>query len=116
MARRLIDRDPVSGKEVWFDYDQATDTMTLTHSEDVNNVLDYCSSLRQLTDRTKKQIKNDLVHYAIIPEVIQMDMLKKHGVDFWNPDHKRKVYSLINSDYSRFKVTNIMHNVKKNAA
>jgi hypothetical protein len=110
--KRLIDRDPVSGKEVWFDYDQNSDAMTITHTERVEHVLDYCASMRQIPERTKTQIKKDLVHYAIVPEVIQLEMLHKHGVDFWNPNNKRKVYSLLNDDYARFKVTNIRHNVK----
>lgn len=112
MARRLIDRDPISGKEVWFDYDHSQDRMTITHSEDVTKAIEYCASLRQIPERTKKGIKNDLLHYAIIPEVIQLDMMNKHGVDFWDPAQKGKVYKLINTEYPKFKVTNIVHNIK----
>ena len=114
MAKRLLDRDPITGAETWFDYDHAHDTVRLTETEPVQHVLDYCANLRQLSgERTKQQIKKDFVHYAILPSVVQLEMKFKHGVDPWNKNDEHKRYVLINTEYSKFKVTDIMHNVRK---
>ena len=114
MAKRLLDRDPLTGKETWFEYDHTTDTVQLTEKESVQHVLDYCANLRQLSgERTKKQIKNDWVHYAILPSTVQLEMKFKHGVDPWDKNDWAKRYQLINTEYSKFKVTDIVHNVKR---
>jgi len=114
MAKRLLDRDPITGVETWFDYDHVHDNVVLTEKEPVGHVLDYCSNLRQIADeRTRGQIKKDFVHYAILPPTVQLEMKLKHGVDPWNREDEHKRFALINTDYSKFKVTNIIHNTRK---
>lgn len=114
MAKKLLDRDPVTGNETWFDYDHHRDQAVLTEVQPVAHVLDYCANLRQISgERTKRQMKKDWVHYAILPSVVQLEMKLKHGVDPWGKADEHKRYALINTEYSRFKVTNIVHNTRK---
>lgn len=114
MAKRLLDRDPITGVETWFDYDHVKDNAVITEKQPVDHILKYCSDLRQISDeRTKVQMKKDWVHYAILPSTVQLEMKMKHGVDPWSKEDEGKRLALINSDYSKFKVTNIMHNVKR---
>ena len=114
MAKRLLDRDPVTGAETWWEYDHAKDVAVLTETQPVSHVLDYCANLRQISgDRTARQMKKDWVHYAILPSVVQLEMKTKHGVDPWSKEDEHKRYALINTEYSKFKVTDIVHNVRK---
>ena len=95
-----------------FDYDTATDRMTITHLQDVEPALKLAAEMRASSEYTKHGIKNDMLHYAIIPEVIQLEMLQKHGVDCGNRDHWPAVYKLLNTEYKRFKTTEINHSVR----
>ena len=114
MAKRLLDKDPITGVETWFDYDHVHDNAVITEKQPVDHILKYCANLRQISgERTKEQIKKDWVHYAILPATVQLEKKVKHGVDPWDKADEAKRFALINSDYSKFKVTEIMHNVRK---
>ncbi len=95
-----------------FDYNEATDQMTITHQQDVEPFLKMAAERRASAEYTKHGMKRDLVHYAILPEVIQVEMRDKYGVDVDNRDHWPAVFKLINTVYPKFKVTEITHNVK----
>lgn len=111
--RHVLDYDPVTGVTQYFDYDHAQNMIHLTSTQDVSRALDLAAELRADTDRTKNGIKTDLLHYAIIPPLIQMEMKTKHGVNFWDKNDDPRTYRLINDEYARFKVTNITHNCKR---
>lgn len=114
MAKRLLDRDPVTGVETWFDYDHVKDNAVITETQPVGHVLKHCADLRQVSEeRTRDQIKKDMVHYAILPPTIQLEMKVKHGIDPWSRADEHKRFALINTDYSKFKVTEIVHNTRK---
>lgn len=113
MARHVLDYDPLSGTTTYFDYDHAQQKVILTHSQDVSRALDLASALRQDSDRTKQGIKNDFVHYAVVPAIVQMEMKQKHGVNFWDKADDAKTFALLNDEYSRFKVTEIVHNCRR---
>lgn len=114
MAKRLLDRDPITGVETWFDYDHINDNAVITETQPVDHVLKHCADLRQISDeRTRDQIRKDWVHYAILPPTIQLEMKMKHGVDPWSKDDEHRRFALINSEYSKFKVTEIVHNTRK---
>ena len=95
-----------------FDYNSATDVMTITHQQDVSPYLKVAAELRADSNRTKKGIKKDWLHYAIIPQSVEMEMLTKHGVDCNKQADLPKVYKLLNDEYRQFKTTEIMHSVK----
>lgn len=113
MAEHVLDYDPISGVTAYFQYDHATEQMIISHRQDVSKALDLAASLRSDNDRTYNGIKNDFVHYAIVPAVVQLEMKQKHGVNFWDHADDAKTFALLNDEYARFKVTNITHNVRR---
>ena len=110
MTKRLLDYDPLSGVAVTFDYG-ADDQLVITHSQDVSQFLDRSQVLANDDEYSKLGIKKDLWHYAHVPALVIMEMKIKHGVDFYNPAHKQKVFELLNTDYKRCKTTNLTHTV-----
>jgi len=86
--------------------------MLITHEQDVSEALKKAERLRSDPNHIKHQMKEELVHYAIVPEVIQLEMLQKHGVDFWDKNDWPSVYKLLNTEYKKFKTTEITHNIK----
>jgi hypothetical protein len=108
----LFDHDPLSGVTTWFDYDNTNQQSSLTYEQDVTPYLEKAAALRQHPERTKRGIKEDFWHYAIVPVGIQYEMLNKHGVNYWDKNDGAKVLKLLNTEYKRFKVTELEHNIK----
>ena len=112
MARRLLDYNPTTGETTWFDYDNHADSMTITHEQDVKPSLDYSHVRAADGDYSAKGIKGDLWHYARVPNIVIMEMKSKHGVDFFDKNHERKVFQLLNTEYKWCKTTTKTHNVR----
>lgn len=113
MARMLIDKDPFTGEAVWYEFNHATQHAVITHEQDVeriveNNKVDYNDEAR-----TKEGIKRDWWHYARVPNTVILEWKNKFGVDFYNRNHKKRVFELLNSpDYRLLKTTHKTHNEK----
>jgi hypothetical protein len=112
MTKRLLDFNPLSGEAVWFQYDQHSDQMTVTHEQDVSRHLDYAHERSADGNYTRKGIKNDVWHYAHVPNVVIMEMKSKHGVDFFDKNHAKRVFELLNTEYKHCKTTDRTHNVR----
>lgn len=95
-----------------FEYDEHDDRMTITHEQDVEPYLKLAEERRKSEEYTRHGMKREMLHYAILPEVVQIEMRDKYGVDVNNRDHWPAVFKLINEVYPRFKTTEIKHNVK----
>jgi hypothetical protein len=108
--RRLIDRNPITGEAVWYDFDRATDRAVITHTQDVTPLLDRNKEAANDTDKTRRGIKRDWWKYASIPNVVLIDWKQRLGVDFDNQDHQKKIFQLLNSpDYAYLKTTTKHH-------
>lgn len=103
----LLDHNPLTGESVHLDFEDGK--MVMTHSQDVSGFLDWAGNLANDTDRTKRGIKDDFWHYAKVPNSVILEMKHKHGVDFFNKDHAKKVFQLLNTEYKRFKTTDKVH-------
>lgn len=102
--RRLLDFDPLSGMKTWHDYDDATDTTIITYEDDAQGVLDQCQEDSNHADRRM----GDMVHVARVPPSVQMKWFVEHGVQMWNPDHRKAVNRLLDGDYKHLKRLPIM--------
>lgn len=111
MTKRLLDYDPITGMTVTFDYG-ADDQLTITHSQDVSGIIDHAKALAKETERSRLGIKNDLWHYAHVPASVIMEMKSKYGVDFFKPEHRSRVFSLLNTEYTYCKTTHLNHTIK----
>ena len=114
MAKHLLDYNPHTGESVYFDYSEAEGSpqAVITHTQDVSAIANQCHAWAVKTDtKTDFGIKQDLWHYARIPNSIILEMKQKHGVDFFDKNDSAKVYHLINTEYSKFKTTHKNHTV-----
>jgi hypothetical protein len=112
MTRRLLDYNPITGEKVWFDYGRHDDRMVITHEQDVSTSLDY--SHARATDEiyTSKGIRNDMWHYARVPNIVILEMKSKHGVDFYDRNHAKRVFELLETEYAYCKTTTKHHGVR----
>ena len=110
--RAILDYDPLSQRSVVFDYNEATDQMTITHHQDVEPFLKRAAEMRASDRYTRHGMEREMLHYAILPEVIQVEMRDKYGVDVNNRDHWPRVFKLINEVYPRFKTTEMKHSIR----
>ena len=111
MAKRVLDYNPVTGETVYFDYGQ-DDRLVITHSQDVEGILENSKALSKEDDYAKAGIKNDMWHYARIPNVIMQDMKEKYHAD-WNDKNDtnhRYFFKILNTHYRDFKTTTLVHN------
>jgi hypothetical protein len=112
MTKRLLDFNPLSGEKVWFQYDQSIDSMTITHEQGVSNHLDVAHA-RSIDDNyTRKGFRNDLWHYAKVPNTVILQMKQEDGVDLFDKNDAKRVFELLNTKYKRFKTTSKTHNVR----
>lgn len=111
MTRRLLDYNPATGETCWYDYSHHEDKMVITHSQDVEGILDFAHG-KALSNATAKGIKNDMWHYARVPNSIILEMKQKHGVDFFDKNDAKRMFHLLNTEYKRFKTTDKKHNVR----
>lgn len=111
--KRVLDYNPLTGESVIFNYDEASDRLTLTHQQDVNRILDQNKALANDSDRTKQQIKDDMVHYASVPNSVILKWQLEKGVDVFNTKHRKKVFQLLNDpEYRYLKTTEMHHDFK----
>jgi hypothetical protein len=108
--RRLVDRNPLTGESVWYEFNHSDQSATITHEQDVESVLERNIAAANDDDKTKRGIKNDLWKYASIPNIVQIEWKQKYGVDIMNRDHQKAMFKLLNSpEYSYLKCTTKYH-------
>lgn len=114
MTKRLLDYNPRSGERTWFEYENSTDRITITHEQNVQKVLDFNAALRVEQDYSKHGMKSDWWHYAKVPNTVIMQMKIEDGVDFFSndPAQQKKMFALLNTKYKQFKTTEKTHNVR----
>ncbi len=112
MTKRLLDFNPLSGEKVWFEYTAHNDEVSITHEQDVSDLLDLAHYRATDGNYSAKGIKDDWWHYAKVPNSVIIEMKQKHGVDFFSKNDAKRVFQLLNSEYKRFKTTEKTHNVR----
>jgi hypothetical protein len=112
MTRRLLDRDPLTGVDTWFEYRASTDTGVITHTQDVTPFLERNKIAQNDDEKTKRGIKRDWWKYASIPAAIWIGW-RNEGLDIFNPDHQKAAFAKINDPEFRYlKTTTKHHQVK----
>ena len=100
----LFDYNPDTGVTQYFDYDESTDVMSLTSSQDISGMLDTLKLKRQDPEAWKKGVKNSMAHYASIPVVVEMEMRKK-GIDIYDKNATKRIMQEIEQNYPYLKTT-----------
>lgn len=104
----LFDHDPETGVTEHFDYDPITDQVAITYSQDVTGFLDRMNAMRNAPEYSQKGMKEEWWHYASIPPVVEMELLKK-GLSLHNKDHTKRILKEINTNYPYLKATTKCH-------
>lgn len=108
MSKRILDFDPLTGVTNVFEYNSLTDVTTLMGYQDVEPILEMNNQLRNDADYSKKGIKNEMWHYAKIPNIVQEALLRK-GINMDNKDHAKKFFQVLESEYPYLKTTTKVH-------
>lgn len=107
--KELIDFDPLTNTKTYHDYDEETDTTTIIDVQDIQPYMEVAHELRNDDQYTRDGIKNDMWHYANIPNSIIDRMSREDGVNVFNKDQAREVMKLLNTKYSFCKTTRKRH-------
>ena len=98
MARRLLDRDPLTGLATFHDYDAASGRTILDYAQDVEPLLEANARARG----DAPAALGEMVHVASIPASVQMKWLVEKGIDILDPDHRQAVAALLDDPEWRY--------------
>ncbi len=109
MANEFFKYDPVTGVTTFFDFDEDKGEAILTKHQDVRSVLDYAAEVRN-SRVTEDEIKKDDygIHYAVIPAIVEMELMKK-GINIHDPNCTKRLLQELNSNYPWLKLTDKKH-------
>lgn len=106
MNKELLDFDPLTGVRQYFGWDNDGGEYLIDEFD-----TDYTKAI---IDQNKRLANadhgkgKDMRLVASIPPQVQYEWLDKHGIEFWNPDHKDGVKRLLNSsDYRWLRIQDI---------
>ena len=103
----LFDYDPNTGVTQTFDYDPVTEDVRLTSTQNLDAFFATLKAKRDDPDAWKKGVKEEWAHYASIPPVIEMELMKQ-GIDIHNPHQTKELIHAINTKYPYLKTTTAM--------
>ena len=109
MTRRILDYDPEARITTYHEYDDQTDKSHIIEVQDIEPFLKRAQALRNDDEYTKKGIKNELWHYAHIPNIIVEKMLREDGVNVFEKGQEKEVLRLLNTKYAKVKATRKKH-------
>lgn len=102
MTERVVDYNPLTGETVLFKFNDAEDSFTLVHQQDVEPILEANKSAMLDSDAHRRQSKNEWAHYASVPNIVQLIWLQQYGVNFNDKNHWPKVMKLLNDPEWRY--------------
>lgn len=106
--RRELDFNPLTGERAIWESDG--EKVRIIHEQDVSHILDANKKLAANEGLTKRGIKNDMWHYATIPNVVALKWKEEHGVDIFDQADRKKMFALLNSpEYKYLKTTTLNH-------
>lgn len=111
--KRLVDYDPLNRISTHFEYDELTDTTTLTRSQDSSPILEWNKALQNNEDYSKQGIKDSMWHYAQIPTMLIEKWLLEEGLDVFNKNHAQRLFRKLNDpEFRHLKTTTKTHMVR----
>ena len=92
---RILDYDPLTGIKKVFHWDESNGKFHIETLQDIEPILEMNKNLFNNNDYRKQGLKEDMVHYATIPESIQVQWLQE-GINIYNKDHWPRVKAKLN--------------------
>ena len=110
MRGQYLDFDPLTG--VLETYEETPDGQIHIHSfQDVEPIIDAAKRIANSGTSDEAWTKHEAALYAVIPPIVQAQMLKK-GINFLDPNDIGKVVREVNQNYSWLKTTYKHHEVR----
>lgn len=103
MARKFLDFNPLTGLLTTTAFEDGKNI--IKYEQDVTPFFDDNARLRADTDRWKQGVKDSFAHAAFVPDLVIVDMLTKHGVNFYAKEDHNKVMYLLETEYQKCKTT-----------
>jgi hypothetical protein len=100
MTKRLLERDPLTGTERWFEYDPVTKECSIETVQDVEPILEMNKALQTHNDGYSKT--REWRRAASIPNTLIYEWLTKEGIDVYNADHWPAVVRKLDSIEYRY--------------
>jgi hypothetical protein len=106
--KEVLDFNPLTGETTRFESDG--EKFRIVQYQDISPILDGNKRLAADESHSRKGIKNDMWHYATIPNTVALKWKQEKGVDIFNPEHRKKMFKLLNDpEYSYLKTTTLKH-------
>lgn len=86
-----------SGVNVGFHLDEASNRITVLHSQPIDAIVKQNHWRRQNEDNTRLRKSGALYEVADVPNIIAMEWMKLYGVNIMDKDHMPAVLALIDS-------------------
>ena len=106
---RLFDINKDTGITQYFEYDPASDTINITSTQEVSDILDHAKQLREQA-KVKGQVET-WSHYATIPTIVELELLKK-GLKLSDKNDMPAIIKEIEVNYPYLKTTTKRHAVR----
>jgi hypothetical protein len=106
--RILADYDPLSGFRSYITTEG--DKLHVTNEQPTEAILQSAADLRNRPDYSNNGIKNDMWHYARVPDYLFLEIEQKYGVSVTGANKDWPAFfAILNRDYPHFKVTDKTH-------
>ena len=86
-----------NGITTYFEYDPETDKSYLRAEQDTGLIVDTITHKRN-ENRWAKEVKEDFVHFATIPHIVELDLLAR-GINIHDKNCTKKMMQVIQSEY-----------------
>lgn len=106
MEKRLLDYDPITGVTQYFHFDELTNETHIETVQDASREVEQSRALQNDDDYTRRGMKNDMLHYAHIPDGVLMQWFGM-GIDI--KDRKELIKMVNKPEWSYLKTTRMMH-------
>ena len=105
---KTISIDELTGLETIHHYDHTTGYTHIEHRQDVSAVIERNKEFHK-TSYQHDGVKNNWVHAASIPEVIQIQWMREYGIkDIYSTEYWPLIKRLLNSPEYRYLKTGTM--------
>jgi hypothetical protein len=85
LTKRLLERDPLTGTERWFEYDPVEKTVSIRTIQDAEPILELNKALQTHDDGYSKT--REWRRAASIPNSLIYQWLQEDGIDVFNKNH-----------------------------
>jgi hypothetical protein len=99
--KRLLDKDYLTGVSTYHHYDPATDLTTIETMQDVQPFIERNKALHN-TSYQRDGIKDEWMHVATIPVLVQMKWKQEYNIDIYDPADYKRIQKLLNDPDYRY--------------